>query len=192
MRFALLICALAFTASCSQPAPINWLETARLVEGAPVIEAAPAEGEAAPPVTTTTPAATHAFLIGEGPAPEGVTLNVWAFKIEGADGDVGAFRAAVPSEPNFTAELLVDGARMPLMQLVRQHAIENPLIGLYTALPETRTEWIPCSGRPLSHAVLVYHPFRADLALTVLGFADGAPGEENAIYCGARAFHIPQ
>lgn len=191
MRFAALICALAFTASCSQPAQINWLETARLVEGAPVVEGAPTETEATP-APTEPAAATHAFLIGEGPAPEGVTLNVWAFKIEGADGDVGAFRAVVPSEPNFTAEILVEGARTPLMQLVRQHSIENPLIGLYMALPETRADWIPCSGRPLSHAVLVYHPFRADLALTALGFADGAPGDENAIYCGARTFHIPQ
>ncbi|HVK80930.1 MAG TPA: hypothetical protein VM915_09965, partial [Verrucomicrobiae bacterium] len=108
------------------------------------------------------------------------------------EGQVGAFHVATPSEPDFNAEIFVEGQTQPLSALVRTHSIENPLVGLYNVLPETNADFIPCSGRPLTHAVLVYHPFRADLAISVLGFADGAPGEDGAIYCGARSFHIPQ
>ena len=186
MRVAALFCALALTISCSQPARISWLETAQLAEGAPPADAA--EGEAAAPSA----APTHRFFIGEGEAPAGATLNVWAFKIESNEGQIGAFHVATPSEPDLGAEVFVDGRTQPLSELVRSRSFENPLIGLYSVLPETSADFIPCSGRPLTHAVSIYHPYRADLAITVFGFADGAPGQDGALYCGARSFHIPQ
>ncbi|HEX8900865.1 hypothetical protein [Vitreimonas sp.] len=193
MRIAALLCALAFVASCSQPVHVNWLETAQLVEGAPAIEASTETTETQTPAEAAPPTQpTHRFFIGEGDAPVGATLNVWAFKIESNEGQVGAFHVATPSEPDFNAEVFVDGQAQPLFALVRAHSIENPLVGLYRALPGTSADFIPCSGRPLTHAVFVYHPFRADLAISVFGFAAGAPGEDGAIYCGMRSFHIPQ
>ena len=196
MRVAALLCALAFVVSCSRPVQVNWLETAQLVEGAPVIEAPAETTEEAAPAAAAPPAQapqpTHRFFIGEGEAPDGATLNVWAFKIESNEGRVGAFHVATPSEPDFNAEIFVDDQTQPLSALVRARSIENPLAGLYDVLPETSIDFIPCSGRPLTHAVFVYHPFRADLAISVLGFADGAPGADGAIYCGTRSFYIPQ
>lgn len=190
MRLAALVLAVTVAASCSRPAEITWRETAQLVEGLP---AAASEDEAAAPTPENEAAAqpTHHFFIAEGEAPRGSTLSLWGFKISGGSGDVGAFRAAIPGDVDLALEVQADGETTTLMQLVRRYAFENPILGLHTPLPETSAEWIAC-GAPLSSALLIYHPMRDDLAVTVLGFAHGAPGEDGAIYCGARSFHIPQ